>query len=685
MSVDPEESKWTDYVLGETGISEKAEIESVLTSSPIARETVESIQETVDLIRDRMEEEPEFRLTVSQIQNILSDDEALPSGEEIKEFELPSKVIPFKWITGLAAIVLLTAFFGFMVVPGMLEGDHESSLESVKSPSKIPSQEDQFVGAVPDSREGQIESQRREGVQSDPRFKAPMNQATAARLTRRFQIPRSGSVQPTDQGLTPSSQQSGAASPVFGHPFLSALEQPLVDCWVRVDSEAYDGLRQTVQGGQFPETGDVRVGDLINYFSYNYASPGEDQPLSVHIEATMCPWNARHRLVQIGLRGAQDPNPTILPFKVVLLVDGVEIRQSHFDRAILLQAITSLRGRIGGEGAFTIIDGSRLEQAVLRVSADDRAAGVIDQLASIPPRGGIEIGVSNQFVLEKIVSELSHSSRNEIVLVLGGPMDTRSQERIRVLELLNATVPGSANYSILSIGASNGGSIGSLAGANHSNLLSRSVASVSQANRFWESVLDRTKPTVARDVKMQLEFNSEAVIAYRPLRQGASILEQNRNHGVSGLGEDVVSGQQVTTLFEVIPAATNYAAHVKDEQALAAENRERNQVRTQNMLTVKLNYRLVGDNQPVREDYPFVDRGATLSDASEDIKFSASVAAFGMVLSDAPFRGTINPYGILELAQQGLGDDPSGDRREFLELVKRTLKLILNRGGRVSG
>jgi Ca-activated chloride channel family protein len=685
MSVDPEESKWTDYVLGEMGISEKAEIESVLTSSLAARETVESIQETVDLIRDRMDEEPEFRLTASQIQNILSDDEALPSGEVIKEFEVTSKVIRFKWTKRIAAMVVLTAFFGFMVVPGMLEGDRESSLASVKSPSNNPSQGDPSVGAVADSPEGQIESQSFDGGQSVPSVTAPMNQVTAAVLTRRSQIPRSGSGQVSGDGLTPSSPPSGTASPVFSHPFVSALAQPLVDCWVRVDSEAYDGLRQTVQGGQFPETDDVRVGDLINYFSYNYASPGEDQPLSVHIEATMCPWNARHRLVQIGLRGANDPNPTILPFKVVLLVDGVEIRQSHFDRAILLQAITSLRGRIGGEGAFTIIDGSRLEKAVLRVSADDRAAGVIEQLASIPPRGGIEIGVSNQFVLETIVSELSHSSRNEIVLVLGGPMDTRSQERIRVLELLNATVPGSANYSILSIGAGNGGLTGNLVAPNPSNLLSRSVASVSQANRFWDNVLDRTKPTVARDVKMQLEFNSETVMAYRPLRQGASILEQNRNHGISGMGEDVVSGQQVTTLFEVIPVAPTYAAHVKDEQAQAAENRERNQVRTQNMLTVKLNYRLVGDNQPVREDYPFVDRGATLSEASEDIKFSASVAAFGMVLSDAPFRGTINPYGILELAQQGLGEDPSGDRREFLELVKRTLKLILNRGGRVSG
>jgi Ca-activated chloride channel homolog len=447
----------------------------------------------------------------------------------------------------------------------------------------------------------------------------------------------------------------------------------------------YDGLRQTVQGGQFPATADVRVGDLINYFSYNYASPGEDQPLSVHIEATMCPWNARHRLVQIGLRGANDLNATILPFKVVLLVDGVEIRQSRFDRAILLQAITSLRGRIGGEGDFTIIDGSRLEGAVFRISAADRAAGVIAQLASTPPLGGIEIGVSNQFVLEKIVSELSDSSRNEIVLVLGGSMDNRTQERIRVLELLNATVPGLANYSILSIGAGSEGATGSLAALNPSNLLSRSVASVSQANRFWDSVLDRTKPTVARDVKMQLEFNSEAVMAYRPLRQGTPILEQNRNHGISRVGEEVVSGQQVTTLFEVIPVVSTQAIHAKDEPTLAAEIRERNQVRTQNMLTVKLNYRLVGDNQAVREDYPFVDRGATLSDASEDLKFSASVAAFGMVLSDAPFRGTISPYGILELAQQGLGDDPSGDRREFLELVKRTLKLILNRGGRVSG
>ena len=683
MSVDPEESKWTAYVLGEMGIPEKAEIESILTSSLDARETVESIQETVDLIRDRMDEEPEYRLTESQIQSILSDDEVLPLGEALEEPEPPSKVIRFKWIKRIAAMVVLTAFFGFMVVPGMLEGDRKSNLASVKSPSKIPSQGDQSVRVVDDYPEDQIDSQSFVSGQAGSSVSAPLNQVASAALMRRSEFPRTDSGRPSDEGLIPSSPQNVAATPVFSPPFVTALEQPLVNCWVRVDSEAYDGLRQMVQAGQFPATGDVRVGDLINYFSYNYASPGEDQPLSVHIEASMCPWNPRHRLVQIGLEGASDPNSATLPFKVVLLVDGVEIRQSHFDRAILLQAITSLRGRIRGEGDFTIIDGSRLEGAVFRVSATDRAAGVIEQLASVPPRGGIEIGISNQFVLEKIVSELSQSSRNEVVLVLGGLSGTRSQERIRVLELLNATVPGSANFSILSIGAGSGGSTEKLFAQNPSNLLSRSVASVTQANRFWDSVLDRTKPTVARDVKMQLEFNSEAVLAYRPLRQGAPFLGEERSHRVSGMGDDLASGQQVTTLFEVIPVVPIDSSHAKDEPALAAERR--NQVRTQNMLTVKLNYRLVGDNQHVREDYPFVDRGASLSEASEDLKFSASVAAFGMVLSDAPFRGTISPYGILELAQQGLGDDPSGDRTEFLELVKRTLKLILSRGGRVSG
>lgn len=684
MSVNPEDTKWTAYVLDEMGLPGKAELDAELAASSEAQENVDSLRVTVEMIRDSLEEEPQFRLTESQLQSLLSDNESVPLEEEVEEVSTSPKVVNFRWIKRIAALFVLAAFIGFMIVPGMWDGDRDSSLAAVKvTPMQsVPDRASASEGAG--ATEDQIDFRNPEEGQAIQRVETLVNRGLAPAGSGHLPLAIPKESPFTLEWPAPPHRQEGALSTVFSRPFISALEQPLVDCLVRVGMQGYDALRQTVQSGQFPKADDVSVADLINSFSYNYAIPGEGQPLSVHIEATMCPWNARHRLVQVGLNGGSIPNASIRPLSVMLLVDGVEIRQSGFDRAVLLQAITSLRGRIGTEGIVMVIDGSRIDSPVLRVLATDRAAGVIDQLTSLPARSGIEIGVSNQWVLEKIVSELSQASRNEIVLVLGEHSDNRTSERVRLLALVNESVQDSANLSILQIGDRSGNSAGILLAAGNSDLFSQSIGSVAQANRFWDKLIDRANPTVARDVKMQLEFNSETVLAYRPLRQG--VLSRERlSQTTPAMGGDIVSGQQVTTLFEVVPVDPSASAPSRDAPVLAAEIRERNRVRTQNMLTVKLNYRFVGDNQSVREDYPFVDRGASLSEASEDLKFSASVAAFGMVLSDAPFPGTISLYGILELAQQGLGEDPNGDRREFMELVKRTLKLILNRGSRVSG
>jgi len=324
---------------------------------------------------------------------------------------------------------------------------------------------------------------------------------------------------------------------------------------------------------------------------------------------------------------------------------------------------------------------------MIQIDDGEQSVSIIDALTTLPQGAAVDIGVTNQWVLEKILAELSPSNRNEIVLVAGGTNGARNSERIRLLALVEQAVPGVASYSLLGIGVADNPWLDQALAANPIKLSLGSVNSVAQANHFWESILKRAAEPVARDLKMQLEFNADAVAAYRQVGL-ATVKRTEASERLTQFQEhDLKAGEEVTSLFEVIPRKEGElrASQLAVASTSPAETRERNQIRTQNMLTVKLNYRLVSDNQSVREVYPFADRGGRLREASENLKFTAAVAAHGMVLSDAPFRGTLNHYGILELAQDGLGEDLDGNRNEFLELVKRTIRILLNRSGRVSG
>ncbi len=665
MNVDPDDLKWTAYVLDEVDLPERAELEVRLACDPQARSTVESIRQAVEQVQLEIDEEPQFRLTELQLREIEFHHAANSTGTVA---DAPTKSYRYGWIGAAAAIVVAALCIAFMELPGWLEQGKGNALNAASVVAKS---------------EGTVDSEKGLG-RNDATAVNPMNSLEVGSLT---------TVEPILDGTTllenvgtavaPAIERASAA--VFSHPFVSVAEQPVAESSLVIGASSYDGIREAIWGGRIPEREKVNVAELINYFTYNYESPSAGQPLGVFMEATTCPWNARHRIVQIGLKGMEVTGEGSPGVKVILLLDGVEVRQRGFDRAILLQLIAALRQRLGPEERLTVVDASRIGGAAIKVMNSDQTAAIIESIVALPPSGGVEVGLSNQWILGEIVSELNGGNRNEVVLVSGTGIGPRVSERIRLLALIEQAVPGAARFSILGVGTVFKDREPPIVIDGHDALVPRSVTTMAQANHYWDTLLAESSPIIANDVRMQLEFNTNTVLAYRRLGEGArGIVAKPSDSPVSG-GQIVTSGQELTSLYEVVPVPQNGVSRANPDPSVAMETRERNQVRTQNMLTVKLNYRLVSDNQHVREVYPFYDQGNTLREASEEIKLSASVAAYGLVLSDAPFRGTINHYGILELAQEGLGEDVDGTRNEFLELIKRTIKLILSRGGRVSG
>ncbi len=679
------ERQWTAYVLGELKPGERQWAERILAGSQPARERVAGIREAAECLTAGLVEDPRFRLTDEQRSSVLGRESpssseggsgsvvSTLSGEssELAEYRRGS-ASPI--ILRVAAVILVLGMAGAYWLGEWKLGDSDEPPEAAA-----------FAGNDD------------AGGFSEAREQADRGGATPGDSERAISNPtgqtfRSMTHSPRDSrgpdgwhpmNPIPSASVSGATSRSgSSRSFIAAADQPVAHCSVEIDSLAYESVRQSIWNGRIPLADAVQVDDMVNYFTFQFGQSPRNQGLQLHLEATTCPWNARHRLIHVGLKGGDPYSGSVRPARFILIVDGTEMRRSGFDRSMLLQSLLALRSGMKANDVMFLVDGSRFDAEILQLEDHENLSEVLERVSEVPP-GGADIGMSHQWLRAKVLENLDRDARNEIVLVLGNSERFRAQERTRVLEGLHRTGDDRVRCSILGIGSFLGEWADEGLVLGREPILWRPVTSVAQANHFWQEILERRAPVLAEEVIMQIEFNPETVWAYR--RVGHGVGGEARGPGGEPIqgGASLRAGQQVSSLFEVVPARAFSDSSLAKARPL--HRGERSQVRTQNMLTVKLNYRLVSDNQRVREVVPFVDAGRTLAQASEDLKFSASVAAYGMLLSDAPFRGTINHYGILELAEEGLGSDSKGYRREFVDLVKRTVRLILRRGERVSG
>lgn len=678
MIVDSQDPKWTAYVMDELGPDERFAVEGLLMRSPEARRLVAEIREATKSLASQFGADSRFRLTQAQLDAL--DQQALQTQAEalIGVQETSGAWISLERLKRIAAIIVVVGALVAMIVSGILQEEPNDPARAVAS---VVSEE-----LPPDSAASEavpVDDIVLEAV-IPPYGLVYQPAVIEAEDAPEYSLSREADRNPIAFDDTTSHSPSGPPRSVFSSPFVAVADQPIVRCSLQIGSGNYQEVSEAIGRGELPAAWKIRVEELVNYFAYGYASPDDGQPLAVHLDAATCPWNAQHRLVRIGLKGGPNQAVSEMPLRVFLVVDGVEVRGMDFDQTVLVQAITALRNRLRGQDQLMVIDGSRLGGPVIRIESTAPTAQVLESITRLQVGAGVGIGVSNQWLLTKIIPELDAEGRNEVVMVVGDFESSRTMERLRLLGLLRDAVAARTAGSVLNLRGGNRPSRSTSEAFEESQFLVRSASSVAQANHFWSEILNRAKSTVAKDVRLQLEFNPARVQAYRLVGFDGMKRAPVNEGQVVALGSDIDADQAVTALFEVVPTGAPTASSYADvpSQGWVSNDRPR---RTQNMLTVKLSYRLLAENQRVREEYPLMDDGATLGRASDDFKFSASVAAYGMLLSDAPFRGTINHYGVLALAQQGLGEDPHGYRKEFLDLVRRTVKLILKRGGRVMG
>jgi Ca-activated chloride channel family protein len=471
---------------------------------------------------------------------------------------------------------------------------------------------------------------------------------------------------PWSAGVTPSQVSTAEYDPIKENGFKRVTDAPLSTFSIDVDTASYANVRRFLTEGSLPPADAVRIEELINYFRFDYPAPRDGRPFSVSTEIGPCPWNARHDLALVGLRSAPIAPAKVPPRNLVFLLD-VSGSMSPPNRLPLVQAaMIMLAGTLrpqdrvaivvyaGNSGvALPSISGGR-QSEIERAIRDLRAGG------STNGAEGIELAYTiagRHFVKGGI---------NRVILATDGDFNVGVTSDGELVKLIERKREAGVFLSVLAVGDDNlnDGMMEKLADAGNGNY--SYLDSLQEARRVLVAEAGATLATVAKDVKIQVEFNPAHVQAYRLIGYEDRVLEDEDFKDDRKDAGEMGAGHNVTALYEIVRAGKRDETVPSIDPLKYQSSRRTAKGHGDELMTVKLRYKAPDGDTSVPMDVPVKAR---FSGDPANLGFAAAVAEFGMLLRDSPHKGKASWRQVTDLATLHLGDDRDGYRTEFLRLV----------------
>lgn len=471
-------------------------------------------------------------------------------------------------------------------------------------------------------------------------------------------------------------ENAEAYDSVTDNPFLPAKQNPLSTFSIDVDTASYSNVRRFLtQNRTLPPKGAVRIEELVNYFRYDYPQPAGDVPFSVTTEVAGCPWNAEHRLLRVGLKGrevARDKRP---PSNLVFLLDVSGSMSDANKLPLVREAMKLLVEQLTENDRVAIVVYAGNSGLVLPSTTGDKQQMIraaIDQLGA----GGSTNGAGGiQQAYEVASANFIKGGTNRVILATDGDFNVGITNRDDLIKLITEQAKSGVFLTTLGFGMGNlkDGTLEQLADKGNGNYAY--IDDLREAKKVFVEQMAGTLITIAKDVKIQIEFNPAQVASYRLIGYENRILaKEDFNDDKKDAGE-IGAGHTVTALYELVPVtgknaegerpAVDELKYQKPAADVAAPAAVQNE-----LLTLKLRYKQPDGETSKLIETPVVDSGLPYGKATADFKFAASVGLFGMILRDSPYKGTATLDAAAELASEGLVNDASGYRAEFVELIK---------------
>jgi len=458
---------------------------------------------------------------------------------------------------------------------------------------------------------------------------------------------------------------------IYENRFLLALQNTLSPFSIDVDTASYSNVRRFINSNQFPYKDAVRIEEMINYFSYDYPQPKKDHPFSITTEISACPWNASHRMIHIGLQGKTLESRQLPSSNLVFLLDVSGSMGQPNKLPLLQKAFRLLVNELGPKDRVSIVVYAGAAGLVLPSTAASRKetiASAIERLsAGGSTAGGAGIKLAYKVAQENFIQE----GNNRIILATDGDFNVGVSSTSELVRMVEDYRKKGIFLTILGFGMGNykDGRMEQLADKGNGNYFY--IDNLMEAKKVFVNDMRGTLFTIAKDVKLQLEFNPAKVKAYRLIGYENRMLSKEDFADDTKDAGELGAGHTVTALYEIIPFGSTEEIPGVDELKYQENEISPKAFKNKEILTLKLRYKKPDGKKSKLIVHPLQDKNVILAKTSDNFKFSASVAAFGMLLRDSEFKGDSSYKSVLELARDGKGKDFFGYRAEFIQLVEK--------------
>jgi Ca-activated chloride channel family protein len=459
------------------------------------------------------------------------------------------------------------------------------------------------------------------------------------------------------------------------NPFLAADRNPLSTFSIDVNTASYSNVRRfLLQEGRLPPPDAVRVAELVNYFPYNYPAPEGEHPVAFTLNLAECPWNPEHRLARIGMRGRTIDPQQMPPRNLVFLVDTSGSMDAPNRLPLLQEALQMLAGQLTGRDRVALVAYAGSAGLVLPSTPGSDRAAVLRAIDGLAAGGSTNGGEGIHLAYRVAQANFIRGGLNRVILGTDGDFNVGVSSEGDLVRLIEEKRQGGVYLTVLGFGMGNLKDATLEKLARHGNGHYAYIDTPAEARKVFVEQ-GAALLTIARDVKLQVEFNPGRVGAYRLIGYENRLLrDQDFNDDRRDAG-DLGSGHTVTALYEVVPAGLPLPVPAVDPLKYQKPARPDRAAGGDEWLTVKLRYKDPDAGTSKLLSRALAGPARKVTDLSPDFRFAAAVASFGMLLRDSEYKGQASYAGVRELAKRGLGADPGGHRAGFLELVDAAERL----------
>lgn len=458
--------------------------------------------------------------------------------------------------------------------------------------------------------------------------------------------------------------------------FRKVTDEPLSTFSIDVDAASYSNVRRMINYGQLPPAGAVRIEEFINYFKYNYPQPTNNDPFSINTEMSVCPWNKQHKLVMIGLQGKQIATDNLPPSNLVFLIDVSGSMSDENKLPLVKASLKLLVNQLREQDNVAIVVYAGAAGLVLPSTSGAHKEKILAAIEQLNAGGSTAGGAGIQLAYKTAKEYFKKGGNNRVILCTDGDFNVGMSSDDAMERLIEEERKSGVFLTVLGYGMGNykDNKMQKLADKGNGN--HAYIDGMNEAKKVLVNEFGGTMFTIAKDVKLQIEFNPAIVQAYRLVGYENRMLnKEDFNNDKKDAGE-LGSGHTVTALYEIIPVGveSEFVDDVDDLKYQQVKTNKKSDLKNE-IMTIKFRYKEPDGDVSKLIVHPVTDEKIPYDKTSENFRFAGAVAQFGMLLRNSEFKADATYEKVIRQATGALGKDEEGYRAEFVKLVQTVSSL----------